>query len=142
VTFRRFSKRRQRAAIAVALLDQIQWGVPVIIGGATVARQDGICVKCGSKIFTNEEIALASYGPHNAQTFVHIECPDPWDLLADTIEQHDDKIITKINNVGRGRASGCGHNVEGQPVYLVRRPVSLAENHHSDWFCEECVKPQ
>jgi hypothetical protein len=144
MTFRRFSRRRQRAALLVALLDRLEWGPPVVLTAPTSAAQDGICVACGSQILRNDEIVLARVGPphQNRQTWVHEVCPSFWVLLAETIERYDDKIISKINREGRGVASGCGHRVTGQPVYLVRRPVSLAEASHSDWYCEACVTPR
>jgi hypothetical protein len=142
VTFRRLSKRRQRAALVVALIDRLQWGPPVVLGGEyQVARQEGMCVACGSPIQLEDLIVLARYGPTplNIQTFIHLNCPDYWELLARTVETRDDKIITRVNKIGRRRASGCGHDVEGKPVYLVRRPVGLDQPNHSDWYCEECV---
>lgn len=142
MTFRRLSRRRQRAALVVALLDRLQWGPPVPLGGEyQVAKQEGMCVGCGSPIQLEDLIVLARYGPEwaNYQTFVHLRCPDYWRLLERTVEARDDKIITRVNKVGRRRASGCGHDVEGKPVYLVRRPVGLDQPNHSDWFCEECV---
>lgn len=143
MTFRRFSRRRQLRALVVALLDEREWGRPLLIGEPTVARQEGVCSACGGVIHASDGIVLARVGPpaDNRQTFVHEFCPDPWFLLERTIEVHDDKIITKINQVGRGRATGCGHDVDGRPVYLVRRPVSLAVTDHSDWFCEDCARP-
>lgn len=143
MTFRRFSRRRRLRALLVALLDEREWGSPEVVGEATVARQEGMCPACGGIIYVGDDIVLARVGPpvDNRQTHVHVTCPDPWFLLERTIEVHDDKIITKINNVGRGHASGCGHDVTGRPVYLVRRPVSLRVTNHSDWYCEACVTP-
>jgi len=143
VTFRRFSRRRRRAALVVALLDRLEWGPPEVLAAPTVASQDGICPACGWLIGVGDEIGLARMGPPqlNRQSWVHATCPSFWDVLAATVEVRDDKIITKINPAGRGRASGCGHDVTGKPVYLVRRPVSLVEPNHSDWFCEACVTP-
>lgn len=143
-TFRRFSKRRQRAALLVALLDRLEWGPPDVRTAPGPASQDGVCAACGSRIVTGDQIVLARVGPpdQNRLTWVHHRCPSFWALLAETIERHDDKIISKINQEGRGVASGCGHHVTGQPVYLVRRPVSLAESGHSDWYCEVCVTPR
>lgn len=141
--FRRFSKRRRRAALVVALIDQLEWGAPEVLDAPVVARQPGICPACSASIHVGDEIVLARVGPPhaNVQTFVHHRCPSFWDLLADTIEEYDDKIITKINLRGRGVASGCGHTVVDGPVYLVRSPVSLGRERHSDWYCERCVTP-
>lgn len=141
--FRRFSKRRQRAAIIVALADRLEWGTPERLGFPRPAVQEGLCVACGTAFDVGAEIQLARYGPfsENRQTWVHGTCPSVWDSLARTVEEYDSKIVTKINREGRGRASGCGHDVTDQPVYLVRRPVSLREPGNSDWFCEDCARP-
>jgi hypothetical protein len=142
--FRRFSKRRQRAALLVALLDQLEWGAPEYQTAPMRATQDGFCVLCGTSIVSGrDDIVFARYGPRDEryQTWVHTKCPYLWDVVAGTIERYDDKIITKINRQGRGCASGCGHDVTNRPVYLVRRPVSLDEPDHSAWFCETCVTP-
>lgn len=142
--FRRFSKRRQRAALAVALLDQLEWGDPEVHTAPGYASQDALCVACGTQITANvDEIVLATYGPRsqNRKAWIHHVCPSPWEVLARTVEEYDDKIVTRINPAGRGRASGCGHDVEDQPVYLVRRPRSLADPRSADWFCERCVTP-
>lgn len=142
-TFRRFSRRRQRAALVVALLDRLEWGEPEVLTAPMHATQAGVCVACGSTIDVHDEIVMASYGPRgeNRQVWIHHVCPDPWTLLAATVEEYDDKIVTKINQRGRGRASGCGHDVTDRPVYLVRRPVSLVRSDSSDWYCEACVTP-
>lgn len=142
--FRRFSKRRQRAALLVALADRVEWGPPERVTGSLRATQEGLCVACGTAFDVGTDIVLARYGPRddNRQTWVHDACPSVWDALARTVEEYDSKIVTKINREGRGRASGCGHDVTGQPVYLVRRPVSLNDPHSSDWFCEDCARPQ
>lgn len=142
--FRRFSRRRQLRALAVALLDRVEWGPPIVCGYPLPAQQDGICAGCGSAIDRGQRIVPALYGPPGLQssTFVHETCPDLWQVLDETVERYDDKIITKINLAGRGRAAGCGHDVEGQPVYLVRRPVSMRHANHSGWHCEACVTPQ
>lgn len=142
-TFRRFSKRRQRAALVVALLDRLEWGEPEVHTAPLHATQDGVCVACGTVINVHDEIVLANYGPpvDNRRTWIHHVCPNLWDLLAATIEEYDDKIVTKINRCGRGRASGCGHDVTDRPVYLVRRPTSLSRPGSSDWYCESCVTP-
>jgi hypothetical protein len=143
VTFRRFSKRRQRAALVVALLDRLAWGPPRPRTAPWSAGQNGICVACGAFVLVGEEIVLADYGPpaDRYQAWVHHRCPDLWDVLAATVEAYDDKVITRINPAGRGRASGCGHTVQDRPVYLVRRTIPLDEPNHSDWFCEACVTP-
>jgi hypothetical protein len=143
VRFRRFSKRRQRAAILVALADRVEWGPPVRVAAPVVARQDGLCVACGTAFDVGDEITLARYGPAqlNRQTWIHEVCPSVWDSLARTFENYDGKIVTKINREGRGRAY-CGHDVTDQPVYLVRRPVSLVDPRSADWFCEDCARPQ
>lgn len=143
-TFRRFSKRRQRAALVVALLDRLEWGEPEVLTAPKLASSDGLCVACGATIHRDDEIVLARYGPpvDNRQAWVHHVCPDWWTLLARTVEEYDDKIVTRIQRIGRGTASGCGHDVTGSPVYLVRRPVSLTNGRSSDWFCEGCAKPQ
>lgn len=127
----------------MALLDQLEWGPPVPVTAPVFATQDGLCPACGSVIRRDQEIVLARYGPpvENRQTWVHHVCPSWWSLLADTIEEYDDKIITKINQVGRGVARGCGHDVTGSPVYLVRRPVSLTQPRSTDWYCEGCAQP-
>lgn len=142
--FRRFSKRRQRAAILVALADRVEWGPPVRITASLLATQEGFCVACGTAFDVGTEITLARYGPpdQRRQAWVHEVCPSVWDALARTVEEYDSKIVTKINRQGRGRASGCGHDVTDQPVYLVRRPVSLSQSTCSDWFCEDCARPQ
>jgi hypothetical protein len=144
VRFRRFSKRRQRAAILVALADRVEWGPPLKLSAPVRATQEGLCVTCGTAFDVGTSIVLARYGPpiDNRQTWIHDNCPSIWDALARTVEEYDSKIVTKINRVGRGRASGCGHDVTDQPVYLVRRPVSLEDTHSSDWFCESCTRPQ
>lgn len=143
-TFRRFSRRRQRAALVVALLDRLEWGEPEALTAPALATSDGLCVACGSTIQRDDEIVLARYGPpvDNRQAWVHHVCPSWWALLARTVEEHDDKIITRIQSVGRGTASGCGHDVTGSPVYLVRRPVSLSDRRCGDWYCEDCARPQ
>lgn len=143
-TFRRFSKRRQRAALVVALLDRLEWGEPEALTAPTLASSDGLCVACGAAIHRDDEIVLARYGPRadNREAWVHHVCPDWWTLLARTVEEHDDKIITRIQKIGRGRASGCGHDVDGSPVYLVRRPMSLVDRRCADWYCEGCARPQ
>lgn len=142
--FRRFSKRRQRAALVVALLDRLEWGEPEVHTAPGFAMQDALCVACGSLITSGvDEIVLATYGPRaqNRKAWIHHVCPSPWEVLARTVEEYDDKIITRINPAGRGRASGCGHEVHGTPIYLVRRPRSLADPGSADWFCERCVTP-
>jgi len=129
----------------VALLDRVEWGEPEVIAGTrTIARQDGVCFDCGGDIGVGDDIVLARVGPsdQNRQSYIHVVCPDLWELLALTVERYDDKIITKVNPVGRGRAAGCGHDVEGRPVYLVRLPVSLRDPNHSYWYCEACVTPR
>lgn len=142
--FRRFSKRRQRAALVVALVDRVEWGPPVRLTASVAAGQDGLCVACGTAFDVGDEIVLARHGPadQNRQSWIHDRCPSFWSALARTVEEYDSKIITKINREGRGRASGCGHDVTDRPVYLVRRPVSLSDPRSSDWFCEECSRPQ
>lgn len=140
--FRRFSKRRQRVAMLVALLDRAEWGPPQPLGPETRAAQRGVCVGCGAPIGRGERIVSARYGPpdENRQTWVHARCPDPWGVLATTVERYDRQIIVKINPQGRGRAS-CGHDVTNEPVYLLRRPVSLATPNSSAWVCEPCAAP-
>lgn len=144
MTFRRFSRRRQLRAFVVALIDRLEWGPPEALADPIVATSDGTCVACGTRIWAEQLIVLAAVGPSDQRrhTFIHWTCPDAWAILASTVEQYDDKIISKINPAGRGRASGCGHDVTDRPVYLVRRPVSLNVAGHSDWFCEACVTPR
>jgi hypothetical protein len=142
--FRRFSRRRRRAALVVALLDRLEWGPPEVRTDAMDATQDAVCPACGTDVVVGDRIVLARVGPpasnHNA--WIHETCPSYWDVLARTVERYDDKIITKINPAGRGRAAGCGHVVADEPVYLVRRPVPLSEPNHSNWYCEDCVTPR
>lgn len=127
----------------VALLDRERWGAPRPQTGPTVASSEGLCVGCGTAFYVGDEIVLADYGPPSSryQSWIHETCPDPWELLALTIERYDDKIVTKIQRQGRGRASGCGHVVDDRPIYLVRRPVPLDAPSHSAWYCELCVTP-
>lgn len=142
--FRRFSKRRQRVALLVALLDRLEWGEPEVRTAPGRATQDALCVACGSTITAyHDEIVLARYGPpdQNRLTWVHHVCPPTWEVLARTVEEYDDKIITRINPAGRGRASGCGHDVTDRPIYLVRRAVPLSDPRCADWYCERCVTP-
>lgn len=139
--FRRFSKRRKARALIVALIDRVEWGGPSFLQPPIAAREFGICTACSGEINIGDQIALARVGPasNNTQTFVHWQCPGFWSLFSDTLEVYDNSVISKINKFGRGNASGCGHDVTGKPVYLVRKPQSLVFDRHSDWFCEDCV---
>jgi hypothetical protein len=140
IKFRRFSKRRQRAAMLVAALDKLEWGQPTPKTNPTRAYADGLCVACGTIFHEGEQIVLVGYGPKrpNYNGWAHDYCPNVWLSLGRTLERYDDKIITRIQQEGRGRAD-CGHLVEGKPVYLVRQPVSLDSDAHSKWTCESCA---
>lgn len=138
--FRRWSKRRQAKTLLVALADRLEWGRPERTGSLVDAKSDGVCIDCGTLIRRGESIQRALYGPpdERAETWVHGWCPTVWQAITGVLENWDDVIITKIQSEGR-RVASCGHDVDGQPVYLVRRAVSLAEPGHSYWLCEGCV---
>jgi hypothetical protein len=140
--FRRWGKRRRLRSYFVALVDLVEWGEPERFGPIVPATSDGICPRCGSLIGKETSIQQARYGPPDArhEGWLHAWCPNQWQLLADALEDRDGLVVTKINHEGR-RTAGCGHDVEGRPVYLVRQPVSLREPNHSTWMCEECVTP-
>jgi hypothetical protein len=136
------SKRRLLKSMLVRLRDRYEWGEPRITGPVVVARQFGSCARCGLYITIGARIQSVQYGPveKNVQGWQHEICSPFWDTLSTLLEFRDDLVITAVNPCGRGKAAGCGHDVECQPIYLVRSTVSLSENHHSEWYCKECVR--
>ena len=141
IPFRRWSKRRRARALIIALADRLEWGPARRVSETVIeARTDGVCPDCGTLIRRGTSIVKALHGPPDAETetWVHAWCPSVWQSISEVLEEWDDLVITRINTEGRQRAS-CGHDVNGQPVYLVRRLVSLTNFDHSYWVCESCV---
>lgn len=139
--FNRWSRRRQARSLLIALADRHEWGRPERVGASVLpARTEGLCPDCGALIGLGQSIIKALHGPpdQRAEVWVHGWCPDIWTLVTGVLEDRDGVIITQVNLEGR-RVAGCGHDVEGRPVYLVRRPVPLSRDDHSYWACEECV---
>jgi hypothetical protein len=59
--------------------------------------------------------------------------------LEELREPSDPNFIVAESVEGRERAN-CGHNVEGEPVYLIRVRWSLNKYNHSRWICKDCKR--
>lgn len=136
------SKRRNIKALTHALAIHALYGPPNNSENAIAfpARHESWCIACATMIDPGVLITRKDWFDHHGirtfGIFMHTQCPSPFTILTDNLEEHDDLVVVRVHlDMQGGRCFSCDALLKDSIGYLA-----YSKQHTTpEWHCVSCV---